>query len=358
MVERFYIESEGTETRPQKILEAEDRLEIIKNLRIASGKENDKLFEKHALLYREAHPSSHGVTLGIEIEIPESTILPPDDEWLLMKPKEKKKYLLEKKKEFEEARNAGVPSDEDLFWEFANLPANNPTTLAREVEALIALGLIKKDYAKFPLHVTVGGITFDKEQKEEDNHTHALARILDATAWETSGERLLSPYEGHDTDWTLHGADSGILVRKPEDGVSGEGADTKPAVEFRTSEFRNLSGLDRYLSSIYYLGSALRAYQEGKKDDPVVKQLAKIWRTLSGKCEILFEEMGLESPYHLWTLNAENEREPTAFRGLADILTKAESDENGREAKFVHDIRALIIEARAEIKEIIEADRK
>jgi hypothetical protein len=107
---------------------------------------------------------------------------------------------------------------------------------------------------------------------------------------------------------------------------------------------------------MYYLGSALRAYQEQKKDDKIAKELAKVWRTFVGKCEARFEEEGLPSPEELWKLDKDNPDEHTPFKQLAKILEKAEQNPESEESKFVHDIRLIVISARAEAKEIMESE--
>ncbi len=335
---------------PGKILDAVARLQIIKDLWMAGNNGNPL---RPLLEYRESHPSPHGVTMGIEVELPEESVL--GEETKEMNRGQKKKYLFELKEKYRETEKIGIPRGEDQFWEFAQIPAHNPETLAREAQALIGMGLINPEYQKFPLHVTIGGISFSSKN---DDGANVLARVLEATGWATTGERLMAPYTDPDSNWTSHDLPSGIRERGKNRLAQPMEGETTTAVEHRTLVLRSLFGLDRYLHSAYYLASALRAYQEQKKDDWIGKQLSKIWRVFAGKCEARFEEEELTSPSELWTLNTENPDENSSFKRLAKVLDKAESDPSGREAKFVHDIRQLIISTRAEIKEIIEMDRK
>jgi len=331
---------------PGKILDAISRLKIIKDLRLASNTFEEKDEHRFKILeYREAHPSPYGITLGIEVEIPKESVLPKESkEW---SGGQKKKYLFDLKEKYIETEKIGIPKGEDQFWEFAQLPAHHPETLAREVQALIGMGLINPDYEKFPLHVTIGGIKNDEE-------AHVLARVLEATGWATTGDRLLAPYTDPDSNWTSHDLSSGMRGREMSKIAQPIGGEIKSAVELRTPILRSLFGLDRYLHSAYYLGSALRAYQEQKKNDPVSKQLAKAWRVFAGKCETRFEEAGLPSLSELWTLDTQNPDEHSPFKQLAKILDKGQSDPESEESKFIHDIRLLVISARSEIKDIME----
>lgn len=335
---------------PGKILDAVARLKVVKDLRLLGGLSEGNTVKME---YREAHPSPHGVTLGIEIEIPKDSVLPEDAKnW---SGGEKKKYLFDLKEKYKETEKIGVPSGKDQFWEFAHAPAHSPETLAREVQTLVGMGLINPDYEKFPLHVTIGGISFNSDKADEG--AHVLARVLDATGWATTGERLLAPYTDPDSNWTSHNLPTGIRERQMDKIVQPESGEMKTAVELRTPIMKSLFGLDRYLHSAYYLGSALRADQEQKKDDPTGKQLAKIWRVFAGKCEARFEEEGLPSPSELWTLDTENKDEHSPFKQLAKVLERGEDDPESKEAKFIHDIRLLVISARTEIKEIMEKEK-
>ncbi|MCI0566451.1 hypothetical protein L0Y46_04635, partial [bacterium] len=96
--------------------------------------------------------------------------------------------------------------------------------------------------------------------------TNIFARALEATGWSTNGERLMRPYYAKKHGSWAQKGNGGIEARIGKKAQKIEvppGAKEKPsAVEFRTFQFQSLSGLDRHLRSAYYLGSALRAFQE------------------------------------------------------------------------------------------------
>lgn len=340
-----------------KLSSVAERLSIVKNLRLAAGmpvEENGRLWQ--SLEYRESNPSPYGVTLGIEIEVPKEALLSAEKDGGMSKTK-KKKFFDEKKKEYQKVAALGIQTDNDQFHEFAHLPAQSPAPLAREVEALMKMGLIDAKYQKYPLHVTVGGIATSDFGNESS--ADLLARALDATAWCTDGTRLVSPYlDPENSDWTYHGALSGIRERGKKDIKPVEDVSFDRAVEFRTIQLQNLAGLDRYLESIYYLGAALRAKQFPRKDDAVSKELARVWRSFSERCGVLFEGMGLADPRQAWKLKVMEPREASPFNDLAKTLDGAIAHPESPEAKFVHDIRLAVISARKEIKEILEVISK
>jgi hypothetical protein len=353
-----------------KMLSAVGRLEIVKNLRIEAQKEKDPdtdpeepddFLRKHFLEYKEKNPSSYGVTLGIEIEIPEKTVLPKelvknysyDDEVYA----ERNKYY----KKFREAEKIGVPNGGDLFWEFAHQPARNPLTISREVQALVGMGLINKKYAKYPLHVTLGGITSNSD--DTGYQAHVLSHALEATGWSTNANRLTRPYKTRYGSWTQKG-DAGIRervegwneVKTDKDlGIRDVG------VEFRTLQFQSLSGLDRHLHSAYYLGTALRAYQDRKQSkqdtDLVRAELADIWMEFSEKCSRLFTDIGLDVPSQKWRINCDYSNEQSSFKDLAKILGEGTTNKESKSAKFIHDMRLLIIQTRTKVKEVLEKEK-
>lgn len=201
-----------------KMLSAVERLEIVKNLRIMARKEKDAnadpeepddFLRRHFLEYKEKNPSPHGVTLGIEIEIPEKTVISKE-----LREKEytddSDEYEDEYEKQFEKftkSKEIDVPEGEDAnqFWEFAHEPARNPLTIAREVQALIGMGLINKNYAKYPLHVTLGGIS---SLGNDGNQVHVLSHALEATGWSTNADRLTRPYRRKNGSWACKGKGS------------------------------------------------------------------------------------------------------------------------------------------------------
>lgn len=356
-----WIDEYGDFENPTKneMIQAIDRLEIVKNLRAmedtkkGTADRGDEFLQKQNLEYRETNPSPYGVTLGVEIEVTKESVLPKN--WVSLTEVEKKIFLKNLNEEYKQTKELGMPEGKDQFWEFASEPANYPTTLARETQALIGMNLIPKEYRKFPLHVTIGGITFLHENDFlNENNTHLLARVLDATGWETDAKRLLAPYKDKNSDWTSHRAESGIRERNFDQIKQPENGKIERAVEFRTMQMQSLFGLERYLRSAYYLASALKANQNPDKSDPTVKKLSKVWRQFAGRSDELFSQIGLSNPFTPWTLETGNPDEHSPFKSLAKILEKSEKEPDGKEAKFVHEIRQLVIEARKEAKEILE----
>ena len=390
--ENFYAEHEAdlfydTETdgrmreecyKKGDMLSAVERLAIVKNLRIEARKEKephadpeqpDNFLRRHFLEYKEKYPSPYGVTLGIEIEIPDETVL-PKELWLenIETSGLSSQEFYDKREKYQEkykiSEQIGVPNGNDLFWEFAHEPVRNPLTLAREVQALVGMGLINTEYTKYPLHVTLGGITSDGLGGEE---THLLSHAMEATAWSTDAERLLFPYHNLKDSWLGKGGrgKAGVRERGVEEGkvmndmkISDEQGIGNVGVEFRTPQLQSLSGLDRYLHSIYYLGTALRSFQEKKGDeydtDPVLKELSDIWTEFSENCKKLFSENGLKKPSDFWELNKESPDAPSSFKDLAKILEEGTTDKESSSAKFIHDMRLLIIQTRTKVKQIIE----
>lgn len=356
MQEKQSISADERYEEGKEMLSAEDRLGIIKGLRKKAGLETANFTTHQFLEHKENNPSPYGVTLGIEIEIPEESVLPTGSRsWSREK---KDEFLNEERKKYEETEKMGVPRDTDQFWEFANLPAHNPETLAREAEALIGMELIDKKYAKFPLHVTIGGITFTHCPAKKREDALVLIRAMDATGWCTDGDRLTRLYHDKESNWMVKSR-SGILERDTnENFLADKNGQIKTALEFRTPQLQSLFGLDRYLRSVYYLGSALRAYQNIDEKDQISKNLSKIWEKFSKECVTIFEQYGLESPRKWWEIDFLNPNEDSPFKDLAKLLDKAKNDTKSRKAQFVHDIRLLIIQTRSEVKEIIEKDRE
>ena len=361
-----------------KMLSAVERLEIVKNLRIAARKEKnhnidpeepDNFLCKHSLEYNEKNPSKHGVTIGIEIEIPEKSVLSKE---IRKKAKtedfrEFRNEYLKYRNKFIESERLGVPEGEDgnTFWEFAHEPARNPLTISREVQALIGMGLINKEYYRYPLHVTVGGIS---SKGYTGGEAHLLSHAMEATGWSTNSYRLTRPFNTKNGSWSQKGKGS-LQERKeefgdetntekmkssPEQGIGGKG------VEFRSLQFQSLSGLDRHLHSIFYLGTALRAFQEKaeKKDkcDDIMNELSGIWKTFSTECSKLFKLNELDDPTDVWRVDYFLEY-LSPFKDLAKILDEGTTKPKSESAKFIHDIRLLIIQTRTKVKEILEKEK-
>jgi hypothetical protein len=68
---------------------------------------------------------------------------------------------------------------------------------------------------------------------------------------------------------------------------------------------------------------------------------------------------GLKDPSEVWNagLNHYSE-EPSPFKYLAKILEEGTTDKESPAAKFIHDMRLLIIKTRTKIKEVLEKENK
>lgn len=143
------------------------------------------------------------------------------------------------------------------------------------------------------------------------------------------------------------------MKNDPELGIKGKG------IEHRSLQFQSLFGLDRHLHSAYYLGTALRAFQErnnGKKDE-TTNELAETWKNFSVGCSNLFDLNGLEEPSKIWEIDLDYDNEPSPFKDLAKILDEGTTKPESEPAKFIHDMRLLIIQTRTKVREILEKEK-
>lgn len=374
----------GAEEREDRLLEkkymlwehawVESRLETVRRLRrkIKEAGINDaspdEFLNKESLVYHEAHPSPYAPTLGIEIEIFKEAILPEEK-----KEGDRKnlhEYFWRKKTEYEKTIPLGVPrdvkeNDPAILWEFSNKPVRYFLTLSREVQALIELGLIPKEYKKSPLHVTVGGVTPEESEQCDGKEVYVLARALEATGWSTTGERLLSPvWKAEHRSWNCKGV-AGVLGRKRStDKLEFEDVDC--AAELRTQQLQSLAGLDRLLRSAYYLGACLRAHQEimrheNRNDldpnwqpDATQKRLAELWRSFSLDCRDVFQTYGLTDPSQYWykrekKLGWDFSLLAQMLGGLSEKYRNPEKEKQGKELK--KEIRKLVIHTRVQARQ-------
>ncbi len=376
--------------RENRLREVESRIEVVKRLRYEAKKgqeiqedpeDDDGTFlRRHWLEYREEHPSPYTPTLGIEIEIREQSAVPPEVE-----PWDKDEFLEDKKKMYERTEELGVPAGNDKFWEFAHAPVHYYATLSREVQALIEMGLINPQYPRHPLHITIGGITLGKSMEdlydevagregrrevsetannimpESGKEVFVLARSLEATGWSTTGGRLLRPYlaKGARQAWAIKGV-GGVKERsRLEIGLG-----VPEAVEFRTFQVQNFTGLDRTLRSAFLLGTALRAYQaeakntswEEESDATSGKELSGIWKHFSNEARRIFSEYNIPDPQDAWRTpyyaDADNVRAENLFKQLGDMLDEGRQHPQSRGAEFVAAMRGLIITTRKQIADI------
>lgn len=352
--------------RENKFAEIESRLEVIKRLRheikkeqkIKEEPEDDegKFLRRHWLEYREDNPSPYAPTLGIEIEIRERTLLPPEAKnWIK---DEKIDFVEPKRKLFERTEKLGVGRGLDAFWEFAHNPVRHYTTLSREVQALMDMGLINKQYRKHSLHITLGGVT---SKGPGGKGAFVLARALESTGWGVTSGRIMRPYLLKRGAWTYKGR-AGVKERD----ASEMQLNTSRGIEIRTMQVQGLTGLDRLLRSSYLLGTALRAYQERGLDDPIVsvdageemrETLAKIWLSFAQETKTIFHKYGLADPSIIWKVPDRDHEEGEAPTGdfvpFAALLDEARQHPQSLGAEFVAEMRGLIIKTRKEIADVI-----
>lgn len=329
--------------------EIESRLVVLRNLRHAINRKRsireepeddiEPFLRRHYLEYREEYPPPYAPTMGIEIEIRNRAALPKEAEnW---SDEDKTGYLAQMRAKYKVATELGVPqSPEIAFWEFAHRPSRYYLTLSREVQALIEMGLIRKDYRKHSLHLTMGGI-------DRTPDALVLARALEGSGWSTSKWRLLRPYISRHRSW-ITGDYSGVKPRFAQ--VLKLGIST--GIEIRTFQLQSLSGLDRMLRSAFLLGAALKSFQEEKlaeglskaMDAETKKRLAVVWEKFAKNCKYLFQEFGLKDPAEEWEEPDPHDKERKSdFVPLANLLDEARKNPNSRGAEFVAKMCRLIM---------------
>jgi hypothetical protein len=205
----------------------------------------------------------------------------------------------------------------------------------------------------------------------------AFARMLDATLYATSPERVMEPYVDFDEDKSLtsHACKgfSGVTERSPD----GEGRGMH-AIELRTSELWGIEavgGLQRHLNSGEAIGAMLIAYQKmpmemrddvieleqaGKDEEaltlvanyegyelPKDRELAIKWWETRKDFAKLFEEYGIPDP--------STEYWDTEFKRFAEVLTTEEKKRlAGNPDNFVSKARQIVINARAYVHDLIK----
>ena len=138
--------------------------------------------------------------------------------------------------------------------------------------------------------------------------------------------------------------------------------DVNKGIEIRTFKLDGVAGLDRILRSAYFLGAALKAYQETclgiKVRDQTHKNLAETWTGFSDSCRKIFKNHGLDDiPYQLWNPR-EKDPNKNPFILMADLLDEAAEDFKTRGGKFVSEVRKLVIETRAKVNNLIYPKEK
>jgi hypothetical protein len=323
--------------------ESKVRIDTIRNLHYFASNDagsfrlGDNVYNRRLeeLEFKEENAPPYMPTLGIEIEVFEKSLRPSnmgDEEW-----EEHRLKLLEG---FEETERAGLPRGGDAFWEFANKPVRYYGTLSREVQTLVAASLINPDFKRHPMHLTVGGIYSTGKKGHE---AYVLSRALEATGWSTTGWRLLKPLKSD--SWTAKG-ENGLLERYYSEG--------NYAVEIRTLQFQDQSGLDRTLRSAYFLGAALKAFQKEPDDrDDVEKELTEIWHQFSMELGAIFRNHGIEDPAFQWEGSYWGKvSEP--LTAMAKLMKQGVEDPESFGADFMGQVQELVIKNRAAAKQAIK----
>lgn len=276
---------------------------------------------------------------------------------------------------YETAAALGVPKGHDIYplWEFSHEPSRHYFTLTREVQALIELELIKKTYRKHPLHLTIGrvfgvpsdfhGMPLLSSARPGATEALVLARALESTGWSTSSGRLLLPYLTKKDAWTIKGCAGTFDRGQGEQWDKKLRLDVKDAVEIRTFQLQSLTGLNRLLRSAYFLGAALRAYQERETYAPLAEgvdeatrfKLATLWKDFSTQLHEIFQTHGLPIPSSVWTQpNRTDKTMQGGFVGMAHLLDEARKDLSSQSAQFTREVKKLIIHTRGQIAKLIE----
>jgi hypothetical protein len=319
---------------------------------------------KQAITTRETTASPYAVTIGIEVEVEEHTILRPDS---TDSPDQQAAHHYQNMENFLRTEAAGLPAGEDMTWEFAHRPANDYGTLAREQQIVMAAGLLNPDYQEHPLHITIGNIT--TEDYSTGNEVSLLARGLEATGWASSAERIRRPLREDNSSWVGPGLMSGIKERA-RDEIQGS---TKTAVELRAFTVRGLGGLTRMLRSAQALGSALSAYQSQENGQQMTSdqhELADTWREYSAAMADTLAAHDMHNPAtdpwvnEQWevvrgagiTRSKVKTMDPD-FARMADLLEQAAHDPDSEGAQFQNAVQDHVLRARTRAMRVLSATR-
>lgn len=280
----------------------------------------------------EAQAHDYTPTLGIEIEIYDKALLSKDERALSLD--EQATVIADRKGTLRNIERAGLPRDksDEEWWEFALKPTRTPELLVAEVQALEDAGVLHSGERYYPLHVTLGGVTSEKqgivpEVMEHDlrgEQVFVLVHTLEASGIATTPKRILMPaISSKKGDYWTSGH-AGIIEREPR---QMRGVDFINGVEIRTFCFSTVGELETIVRSTQALGAALSAYQdlsrltESKSAMPLSDKtiatrptprirsgadledairLSSVWSDFSHKAHELFSEAGLVDPSVVW----------------------------------------------------------
>lgn len=303
----------------------------------------------------------HGITptIGCEIEIKQSSLMPalmseyfgaPDDGG-----RYKRKYAdlpAASRQQFDAICDdfdtvtlpkyqatlaAGIPQGNDAYWEFANAPTYNHTTLAAETGLLFDAGLIPIGY-EHSLHVTLGGV---------GAKGGGMALVL-------AGLELLyvPPARIVAATWENRFGAHSSWARRGKDGLRNRDAsvltlDHKTGTELRTLTASSAEHTAQVLRTAQLLTSALMAYR--KCDATSLKSVQAIgafWPIYRTSIKELWLARGL--PAASWGSPSKN---PTSWLQWSECL-KSRTDDTSHEYRVTHCINSIADEVSAELQRL------
>lgn len=332
----------------------------------------------------EAGAHDYTPTIGLEVEIYDSALLSKEERTLT--PAEQADIVSSRKATLKEIERRGIPRDtsDEEWWEFALKPTRTPELLVAEVQALEDSGVLHTGERYYPLHVTLGGVTSEKqgvvpEVMEHDlrgEQVFVLVHALEASGIATTPKRLLMPATSSKKGDYWTSGHAGIIEREPK---QMRGVDFINGVEIRSFCFSTIEQLEQIVTSTQALGAALSAFQdlsritESKNSFPLslisstdrrrssprirsgadledVIKLSSVWSDFSHGVHGLFAEADLLDPSTVWheprPKGLLRQASPGDYGALATFMEKAEqpgSKEHDIQERLVKLIESAVI---------------
>lgn len=335
----------------------------------------------------ETQAHDYTPTLGIEVEIYDKALLSKEERALSSE--EQVAVIAARKDTLRDIERAGVPrdkSDED-WWEFALKPTRTPEVLVAEVQALEDAGVLHSGERYYPLHVTLGGVTSEKQSAVPEVYEHdlqgeqvfVLVHALEASGIATTPKRILMPAASSKKGDYWTSGNAGIIEREPR---QMRGVDFINGVEIRSFCFSTVEELETIVRSTQALGAALSAHQDlsrltenkgsfrllnmGTEIRPAPRirtgadledaiRLSSVWSDFSHKAHELFSEAGLVDPSTVWHEPRQKgllRRASTGDYGaMAHFMEKA-AEPDSREHAIQQQLVKLIESAVAAVEQI------